>query len=253
MGKGFSYRVYRAIRWAVKLCYPKPELVGTENIPEGACVIVGNHAQMNGPIVAELYVPGDREIWCNAEMMTLKEVPDYAFTDFWSQKPGYIRWFFRGLSYVIAPLSVSIFNNAHCIGVYRDARIMTTFRQSLARLKEGARIVIFPECDPPHNHILYSFQERFADIGRMYARQAGKPLAFVPMYIAPGLKKTFFGPTVYYDAAANPEQERARVCAALQQAITDLACAQPRHRVVPYRNIPKRQYPYNLPDEASKT
>ena len=248
MASRLSYGVYRCIRALVKLFYPRPELVGVENLPDGPCVIVGNHAQMNGPIVAELYVPGDREIWCNAEMMTLKEVPDYAYKDFWSQKPPYIRWFFRGLSYVIAPLSVCIFNNARCIPVYRDTRIMTTFRKSLERLKEGARIVIFPEIDPPVNNILYSFQERFADIGRMYQRQAGAPLAFVPMYVAPGLKKLCFGPPIDYDASASPDAERARLCKALQAAITDMARALPRHRVVPYRNVAKKKYPYNVPE-----
>ena len=32
-------------------------------------------------------------------------------------------------------------------------------------------------------------------------------------------------------------------------AITRLARALPRHRVVPYLNIAKRDYPMNLPDE----
>lgn len=250
MAKHISYWVFRAVRGLVKLFYPRPELVGADQLPEGPCVIVGNHAQMNGPIVAELYVPGDRSIWCNAEMMHLEEVPDYAFRDFWSQKPGYIRWFYRLLSYAIAPLSVCIFNNAHCIGVYRDARIMATLRQSLKRLKEGARIVIFPETDPPLNHVLYTFQDRFIDIGRLYAHQTGAPLAFVPMYIAPALRRTVFGPPIYYDPAADPEAERRRVCAALAQAVTDMACALPPHRVVPFRNIPKHLYPMNIPDEA---
>lgn len=252
MAGRLSYGVFRLIRGLVKLFYPKPELVGTENLPNGACVIVGNHSQMNGPIVSELYVPGDRAIWCNAEMMHLKEVPDYAFGDFWSKKPAYSRWFYRLFSFVIAPISVCVFNNAHCIGVYHDTRIMTTFRQSLQRMKDGARIVIFPECDPPHNHVVYTFRDRFIDIGRLYAHQMGKPLAFVPMYVCPNLRKTVFGAPIYYDPKADPEAERRRVCAALQQAITDLACALPPHRVVPYRNIPRRLYPMNIPDEASK-
>ena len=252
MAAGLKYWVYRAVRGLVRAFYPRPRLVGTENLPEGACVIVGNHAQMNGPIVAELYVPGDRAIWCNGEMMTLRKVPDYAYRDFWSEKPRGIRWFYRLLSYAIAPLSVCVFNNAHCIGVYRDTRLLSTFRQSLARLGDGARLVIFPERDPPHNHILYAFQDRFIDLGRMYGRQEGRALAFVPMYVAPALRQVVFGAPIYYDRSNAPEAERKRVCEALQRAITDLACGLPRHRVVPYRNIPKKQYPMNLTDEEPK-
>ena len=251
MAKGIDYRIFRITRWLVKLFYPVPTLEGLEHLPDGPCVIVGNHAQMNGPITAELYIPGDRAIWCNAEMMHLKEVPDYAFTDFWSQKPAFIRWFFRLLSYVIAPLSVCIFNNAHCIGVYRDARIMSTLRETLKRLKDGARIVIFPETDPKVSNILYSFQEHFIDLARLYGHQTGEKLAFVPMYVAPRLKKLFFGAPIYYDPKADPNAERERVRDELMQAITDIAQSQPRHRVVPYRRFPGVKDPCNTPDEVS--
>ena len=50
--------IYRGIKWLVRMCYPRMEVVGTENLPEGPAVIVGNHAQMNGPIACELYLPG---------------------------------------------------------------------------------------------------------------------------------------------------------------------------------------------------
>lgn len=240
-----SYAVYRLVRDSVRLFYPTPEIVGAENLPEGGCVIVGNHAQTNGPIVAEIFLPGDRAIWCNGEMMHLKEVPDYAFNDFWSRKPASVRWFFRLLSYVIAPISVCVFNNAHCIGVYHDARVMTTMRETLKRLGQGTRIVIFPEHDPPYNHMLYSFHDRFIDLGRMYAHQCGQPLAFVPMYVAPALKRTFLGQPIYYDPQADPAHERSRLSAALTQAITDLAAAQPPHRVVPFRKVEGEPYPMN--------
>ena len=252
MSGRLSRGVYLAVRGLVKLFYPRPEFIGLENLPEGPCVIVGNHAQMNGPIVAEVFLPGDREVWCTAEMMHLKEVPDYAFRDFWSAKPICIRWFYRLLSYVIAPISVGVFNNAKCIGVYRDARVMNTFRETLRRLREGARIIIFPENDPPRNRILYTFQESFIDLGRMYARQTGERLAFVPMYVAPALKKTFFGAPVYYDPAAERREERHRVCEALSDAITAMATAQPGHRVVPYRNIPRKNYPMNTDEDADR-
>lgn len=252
MAKRIGYWVFRAVRAMVKLVYRDTRLMGLENLPEGACVIVGNHSQMNGPIMAELFIPGDRAIWCNAQMMHLKEVPDYAYADFWSKKPAWSRWFYRLLSYIIAPLSVSIFNNAHCIGVYHDTRIIATLRQSLARLKAGAKIVIFPETDPPFNHVLYTFHDRFIDIGRLYAHQAKQPLAFVPMYICPRLKRAVFGAPITYDPSADPDQERRRVRAALQQAITDLADSQPPHRIVPFRNIPRRLYPMNKPGAAKK-
>lgn len=249
MGKGLSYWVYRAVFGLASLFFPRPTFEGLENLPEGPCVLVGNHAQMHGPVLAEVWQPWDRAIWCNAEMMHLKEVPAYAFNDFWSKKPRYSRWFYRILSYVIAPISASVFTNAHCVGVRRDARVMNTFRESLKRLGEGARVVIFPECYTPHNNIIYRFQDPFLTLGRLYQRQQGKPLAFVPMYTCPALRKVCFGKPVYYDGNADPEQERARVCEALMEGVTALAVALPAHRVVPYPNLPKKDYPMSLPLE----
>ena len=44
---------------------------------------------------------------------------------------------------------------------------------------------------------------------------------------------------------AELSQERARICDTLMERITVLGCAAPEHTVVPYRNIPKRDYPSN--------
>ncbi len=242
--------VYRFIRFWVKLFYPKIQVFGLENLPKEPCVIVSNHCQMNGPISAELYFPGERAIWCAGEMMDLKAVPDYAFRDFWRNKPRSIRWFYRLLSYLIAPFSVCIFKNARTIPVYRDKRLLTTFRQTIARLKAGANVIIFPEYDAPHNHILCDFQEGFVDVARSYCRQSGKPLAFVPMYLAPSRKAMYIGEPVFFSQEAPIREERARICACLKGRITAMAVALPRHRVVPYNNMPKKNYGYNVPEEA---
>ena len=37
--------------------------------------------------VRQQFLPGERSVWCAEEMMTFREVPDYAYRDFWSQKP----------------------------------------------------------------------------------------------------------------------------------------------------------------------
>lgn len=243
-------RLYRFLRLSVKTVYPRITLTGLEHLPQEPYILVGNHSQMHGPIACELYAPGRHFTWCAEEMMHLREVPDYAFRDFWSEKPRCLQWFYRLLSYVIAPLSAVIFNNADTIGVYRDARIMSTFRKTLSRLEEGANVVIFPEGPQPGNHIVNQFQDRFVDVARLYHRRTGRALSFVPMYLSPALKTMAFGQPVVFDPAAPAQQERDRVCQTLRAAITDMAMAMPRHTVVPYRNIPKKAYPCNLPKES---
>ena len=236
---------YRIIKGLVRFFYRKMTVEGLENLPEEPCLVIGNHAQMNGPIACELYFPGKRYTWCIGHMMHLKEVPDYAFQDFWSKKPWYSRWFYRLLSYIIAPLSVCIFNNADTIAVYKDTRIISTFRDTVNALCEGANVVIFPEHEVPYNNIVNSFQDKFVDIARMYYRKTKKELCFVPMYIAPALGKMVLGKPIRFSASCAIEEERERICVHLKEQITDLARALPAHRVVPYSNVSRKDYPMN--------
>lgn len=235
--------LYRFIKWCVRVCYPKMEVVGAENLPDEPTLIISNHAQMNGPIACELYFPGRRYTWCIGHMMHLKEVPAYAFEDFWSKKPRYIRWFYKLLSYIIAPLSVCIFNNADTIAVYKDTRIISTFRDTVNALSDGASVVIFPEHESEYNHIINDFQTRFVDIAKMYYRKSGRSLPFVPMYLAPSLRKMVIGRPIVINMDNPIEEERERICDYLKEEITRIALELPAHKVVPYSNIPKKNYP----------
>lgn len=246
MSKKKPSAAYLAVKKTVWALFPKMKVEGWENLPEGAAVIVGNHAQMNGPIAAELYLGENRYTWCAGQMMTLKEVPAYAFQDFWSQKPKSVRWLYRLFSYLIAPLSVFIFTNANTIPVYHDARVLLTFRETLLKLRKGARIVIFPEHNVPRNNIVCEFQERFVDLAQMYYGMTHEALAFVPLYTTPTLKKMILGAPVLFDPERPIEEERSRICEELMRSITQIARGLPRHTVIPYANMPKKDYPCNL-------
>ena len=242
--------LFRVIKYLVRRFYPKIELVGMENLPDEPVVIVGNHTQLHGPIACELYFPDNYYTWCAGQMMKLKEVPEYAYTDFWSQKPKYLRPLFKIVSYIIPPLSVLIFNNARTIAVYKDNRILSTFRESISKLQDGKNVVIFPEHDKKYNNIIYDFQEGFVDVARLYYKRTGKELSFVPLYIAPKLKKMYLGKPIKFSADAPIAEERRRICDYLMHEINDIARSLPKHTVIPYRNIPKRYYPTNIQKEV---
>ncbi len=243
--KGISYICYRVIRFFVWLFYPKMTVEGQENLPEEACIVAGNHTKMNGPICGELYFPGKRKIWCAHQMMYVKEVPQYAFTDFWSEKPKWCRWFYKLLSYLIAPVSACVFTNANTIPVFRDNRLVTTFKKTVSALEEGESVIIYPECYTPYNHIVYQFQDKFVDVAKLYYKRTGKAVCFVPMYIAPNLKKMYIGVPTRFNPEAPAEEERQRIIHYLMEEITTIATALPRHRVVPYPNMSKKNYPFN--------
>ena len=246
-----SYRCYRVIRWLVQFFYPKITVVGQENLPDAPVIAVGNHSQIHGPITAELYYPGKRRIWCAGQMMHMKEVPAYAYQDFWSGKPKWSRWFFRILSYLIAPIAACVFNNAFTIPVYRDTRLLNTFRQSVSALEDGSSLIIFPECAAKHNSIVNQFQDKFIDVAKLYYKRTGKAVSFVPMYLAPALKTLYLGTPIPFRPDVPIAQERERICGELMEQITKIGTSLPRHRVVPYNNVSKKEYPYNISSEVS--
>lgn len=242
----FSRGCYWVIFRLVRLVYPKIQVVGT--LPEDPCIVVGNHAHNHGPIFSELYFPRNRYTWCASQMTNLKEVPGYAYDDFWRNKPKLLKPMYKLFSYLIAPLSVCLFNNAQTIPVYRDTRIIATFKETVQRLNEGSDVVILPEGRTPHNHIIQDFQDKFIDVARLYYKRTGKEIAFVPMYVAPDLKQTHLGKPITYHADQPPEEERQRIKEHLMNEITQIAVNLPRHTVVPYSNIPKKDYPCNIPE-----
>lgn len=243
---------FYVVKGLVRLFYGKMEVVGAENLPQEPVIVVGNHAQMHGPIACELFFPTARYTWCAGEMMAIKEVPAYAYKDFWSYKPKYIRWLYKILSYLIAPLSAFVFTNADTIPVYHDARLLSTFKRTVKALADGRSVVVFPEHDVPKNHIIFEFQDKFIDIARLYHKRTGQAVCFVPMYLAPDLRQMHLGKPVRFSPDAPMDQERQRICEYLMTEITDMAVKLPRHRVVPYRNVAKKLYPVNIPQEVTQ-
>ena len=183
--------------------------------------------------------------------MKLKEVPNYAFQDFWSQKPKWTHPWYILLSYIIAPLCYFVFTNANTIGVYRDTRIISTFKNTVHKLEAGTSVVVFPEHNQKYNNIIYDFQDRFIDVAKLYYKKTGKELQFVPLYIAPKRKQMHMGKPIRFNPSAPLDEERRRICRYLMDEITGLAVSLPEHTVVPYRNIPKKLYPSNIPKEES--
>ena len=235
--------LFLGIKRVLKCIFPRPTFSG--ELPDEACVIVGNHCQIHGPLMGELYFPQPLSIWCAGAMMDIKTVPAYAYQDFWSQKSRFSRPFYKLCSYLIAPLAAFLFTQAHTIAVHRDSRIISTFKQSVTALNNGENLLIFPEHDVKFNHILYEMEENFIDLARLYYKRTGKELLFVPAYLAPRLKQVVFGTPVRFSAEAPIDEERRRIRDYLADEITRVATALPSHTVVPYRNIPKRFYPNN--------
>lgn len=236
---------YRIIRGTINFFFHKRTFLKKSNLPKEPCIIVTNHSQMYGPICCELYLDDPKTIWCISQMLDKKEVRDYAYNDFWSEKPKYIRWYFKMISKLFGPLLYHLMYYSNTLPVYKDNRIMATFKESIKKLNEGHNIIIFPESRNPFNEIINDFQENFVDLAKLYYRRYNKELYFVPMYNAVNLKKMVYGTPIKYDPNIDLEEQKHLICNHLKQEITTLAKELPLHKVVPYDNLPRRKYKNN--------
>lgn len=242
MKKNKKPLLFRFIKGTVKIFYKKRSFIGLENIPSEPVIIVSNHSQLHGPLSNEINYPRNKRIWCIGEVMNLKEAPRYNFNDFWSKKPKSTKWLFKIFAYLSAPLSVYIFSRADTIPVYKDSRIMSTFKESVRSLQDNKDIIIFPECQTPFNDIVNEFQDKFIDLARLYYKKTKKELYFVPAYNGAKIKTISIGKPIKFNPNNPIEEERKIICDYLKDQITSLAKELPTHKVVPYANVGRKNY-----------
>ena len=147
--------------------------------------------------------------------------------------------------HILAPIVANVMSSADSLPVYRDMRIMKTYKATTEALNNGLNVVILPECTEEYNEITNCFNEYFVDVARFYYKHYQKELLFVPMYYSVRLKKMLFGKPIRFDSKNNIDDERKRICAYLMDEITKIAKTLPRHIVVPFNNVDKSQYKYS--------
>lgn len=226
---------FRFFAGIVKIFYKKRKVEGLENLPEDPCIIVANHSQIHGPLTFELRVKFPRLIWCDSAMMETKEVPNYAEKAFWPDATDKVKKSRRRLMKSIGWFVAYIFNRAHTLPVYRDMRLMKTFKMTEEALAKGNHIVIFPENEFGFNGILDEFNLHFCDIAKIYYKKKGVCLKFVPVYNCVDLKRVVVSRKHFtYDPSIPIEEQRKILCDGIREEITRLAKELPRHKVIPF-------------------
>lgn len=228
--------LFKSIEFFAKLFYRRYQIIYEEEETSHGNIFVANHSQIHGPLATYLYYPNKKKIWVIGQMTKLKEVPAYAFEDFWRDKPKITHWFYRLLSFIIAPLSVFIMKHANTIPVYKDMRISKTFRDSMETLNNEEDIFLYPEYRQEYNHIINDFQVNFIDLARVYYKKYNHELKFYPVYISKSLRKIMIGRPTTFNPNENINEERIRISEYLKENITRLALSLPSHKVIPYTN-----------------
>ncbi len=183
MNKLYSF-LYVFVWLFMKIFHPW-RAAGVENIPEGAAVICGNHTTAGDPLYVVCAVGRKRQL----HPMAKEEI---------------MKW----------PVIGWILKKAGIIGVKRGAADVEAVKSSLQVLKNGERLLIFPEGTRVRDGMTSEAHTGAA----LFATRTGAPL--VPVYITPE-KRIFRKTDVIFGQPYHPEFEGRKPTANELQAIAD--------------------------------
>lgn len=235
--------LYHVLRFIIRLFYPTYKQINFSRVDGAANIYIANHAQSHGPFSMSYDLIEPKKIWAVGEMCNRKEVTKYAMEDFWRLKSKWIKWWYYCISVCfLAPIGSFLFRWGDTIPIYKDTRLKQAIRDTVYYMDTHS-IVIFPENRNPYNRYLNMFEERFVDVARQFVKVNPKEVYFHPVYVCPAFKTLVFGEPILFNRLAPINEERNRIIALLQTRITALGDALEPHRIVPYINIKKSDYP----------
>ena len=234
--KSLYYKIVSAI---LHLVVPRADTVYEVPTGDEPVVFVSNHASINGPLMMTFYFNRKCRIWAISEALDKTRTKSYAFHDVLVGESRRHFWFWKfmaGIVKVMLP-PILIYNT---ITVYRDKRILETFRNSTEALKQGYDIVVFGESTERYSEYVNEIQPGFVGLGRMYFRQTGKRLKFYPVYLNKENMLISVGSPIEYNPDMDPEEFKRTVCTFIRDGIDRLGRDMKPHKPVPF--LPQNWY-----------
>jgi hypothetical protein len=135
-------------------------------------------------------------VFCETETCR-KHYAEYTFP----VRFGWSKWKSQFVSWLGAGAFTGLLKSAGAIPVYRNAmKIYTTFKLSVEALKKGESILIFPDIEYTKTEgdtgALY---DGFVILERMYLKETGKHLPFVPLHLSFEKNSMFVGEPVMFE------------------------------------------------------
>lgn len=199
-------------------------LLGRQNaqgLEDGTVVLVCNHGELYGPIVANLYIPISFRPWTLDKMMDESAIVRHIYENTMVRQHWLPNRLKLPLTKLLSPVCIWAFKSLEAIPVYRDSprQLIQTFRQTVEAMQAGDNILLFPEHDQPEapgqrGYVLEGVGELytgFAMIAPACYAKTHKRVVFVPVYASKQLRTLTIGQGVVYDPAAPATDEKMRI------------------------------------------
>lgn len=208
----------------------KERLQGYE---DGDLILICNHGELYGPIVANLYVPVTFRPWVIAEMMEREAIIEHMYVGTMMRQKWLPEKWKRPILRAITPILLWVFNSLEAIPVYRGRpkELLRTFRDTITAMQAGDNVLLFPENGEDHAEgergyvadgvgQLYT---GFAMIAPMYYAKTKRRAVFVPIYASKRRRTLTIGEGIRYDPENNANAEKQRIVDGLLGQMQDMS------------------------------
>ena len=146
MGQQNRKTWFKLFRKLLVCRYKRPEFIYLgEEFGKGG-IILSNHEGTDAPLSMELYCDAPVRFWGASEMNSgLIPMYKYQSAVYYHQRKHWNIWLARLFCLIASPLTNLFYKGLNLISTYRDIRFTRTLRESIAAIKQGENIVIFPE------------------------------------------------------------------------------------------------------------
>ena len=199
-------------------------VIGRDNLhgyEDGSMVLICNHGEIYGPVVANLYVPIAFRPWVISNMMKKEAIVEHIYQGTMVRQKWLPERWKRPLVNLISPLLVWVFDSLEAIPVYRGQprELIQTFRETINAMQAGDNILVFPENGEDHapgegGYALEGVGQLytgFAMIAPMYYAKTHKRAVFVPIYASRKHRTLTIGHGIEYDPQNNATEEKLRI------------------------------------------
>ncbi|MCI5957679.1 MAG: hypothetical protein MRZ54_11925, partial [Clostridiales bacterium] len=200
------------------------KVYGRENLSgyeDGTMILICNHGEIYGPVVANLYVPISFRPWVISNMMEREAIVEHMYQGTMVRQRWLPESWKRPLIRLITPIMVWVFDSLEAIPVYRGQprELMKTFRETVNAMQAGDNILVFPENGEEHapgqtgyvREGVGQLYTGFAMIAPMYYAKTHKRAVFVPIYASRKRRTLTIGHGVVYNPEANANEEKLRI------------------------------------------
>ena len=186
---------FRILKKLMRGRYKAPRFIYLGEEFENGALILSNHEGTDAPMSLEIHCDKPIRMWGTGEMNSgLVRLYKYQTRYYYHEKKHWNIHLARLFCLIASPLTWLFYKGFDLISTHQDMRIIKTLRESIASIKSGDNIVIFPE-DSTNGYLaeLEGFHEGFALLADVCKRQG----IDLPIYVSYFRKKDL---TYIFDA-----------------------------------------------------